>query len=63
MTSVIEYGIFFLSSGGKTDVDEALVSMVIEDSQPFTIVKNKGFRKLVRALNPTHVFPTRQVRM
>ncbi|KAI3376157.1 hypothetical protein L3Q82_016684, partial [Scortum barcoo] len=34
--------------------------MVIEDSQPFTIVEDKGFRKLVKALNPAYVLPTRQ---
>ena len=48
MTSLIEYCIV-LSSGDKNDVDEALVDMVIEDSQPFTIVEDKGFRKLVKA--------------
>ncbi|XP_051962567.1 zinc finger BED domain-containing protein 4-like [Xyrauchen texanus] len=47
-------------SGEKKDVDESLVNMVIEDSQPFTIVEDKGFRKLVKALNPTYVLPTRQ---
>ncbi|KAK9517551.1 hypothetical protein VZT92_022913 [Zoarces viviparus] len=46
------------SSGEKNDVDEALVNM--EDSQPFTIVEDKGFRKLVKAFNPTYVLPTRQ---
>ena len=61
MTSLIEYCIFFLSSGDKNEVDEALVNMVIEDSQPFTIVEDKGFQKLVKALNPSYVLPTRQV--
>ena len=46
----------------KSNVDETLVSMVIEDSQPFTTVEDKGFGKLVKALNPTYVLPTRQVR-
>ncbi|XP_034455384.1 zinc finger BED domain-containing protein 4-like [Hippoglossus hippoglossus] len=51
------------SPGEKNDVDEALVNMVIEDSQPFTIVEDKGFRKLVKAFNPTYVLPTRQERL
>lgn len=42
-------------------MDEALVNMVIEDSQPFTIVEDSGFRKLVKVLNPNYVLPTRQV--
>ncbi|KAM8744848.1 uncharacterized protein AB9X84_016295 isoform 1-T1 [Acanthopagrus schlegelii] len=47
-------------SGEKTDVDEVLNRMVIKDFQPFTIVEDKGFRKLVRALNPPYVLPTKQ---
>ena len=42
-------------------MDEALVDMVIEDSRPFSIVEDKGFKKLVKALNPNYVLPTRQV--
>ncbi|CAB1450707.1 unnamed protein product [Pleuronectes platessa] len=34
------------SSGLKNDVEEALVNMGIEDSQPFTIVEDKGVHKL-----------------
>ncbi|XP_019752957.1 zinc finger BED domain-containing protein 4-like [Hippocampus comes] len=42
------------------DVDEALIKMVIEDCQPFTIVADEGFRKFFTALNPTYVLPTRK---
>ncbi|XP_029292076.1 zinc finger BED domain-containing protein 4-like isoform X2 [Cottoperca gobio] len=37
--------------------------MVIEDSQPFTIVEDKGFRTLVKAFSPNYVLPTRQERL
>ncbi|KAI3368011.1 hypothetical protein L3Q82_026836, partial [Scortum barcoo] len=45
--------------GIEKNLDEPLVNMVIQDSQPFIIVDYK-FRKLVKALNPTNILPTRQ---
>uniref|UniRef100_A0AAV2KM39 Hermes trasposase DNA-binding domain-containing protein n=1 Tax=Knipowitschia caucasica TaxID=637954 RepID=A0AAV2KM39_KNICA len=47
-------------SAEMVDLTEALVDMVIEDSQPFSIVEGTGFRKLVKALAPSCVLPTRQ---
>ncbi|XP_053714153.1 zinc finger BED domain-containing protein 4-like [Synchiropus splendidus] len=44
----------------RSGVDDALVDMVILDSQPFSFVEDKGFKKLVAALNPGYVLPTRQ---
>ncbi|XP_053713383.1 zinc finger BED domain-containing protein 4-like isoform X2 [Synchiropus splendidus] len=44
----------------RSGVDDALVDMVILDSQPFSFVEDKGFKKLVAALNPGNVLPTRQ---
>ena len=37
------------------------MDMVVEDSQPFSIVEDSGFKKLVKALNPNYVLPTKQV--
>ena len=44
-------------------VDEALVNMVVKDSQPFSIVEDVGFKELIHALDPTYILPTRQVCM
>lgn len=44
-------------------MDEALVAMIIEDTQPFSIVEDQGFRKFVKALNPNYNLPTRKVCM
>ncbi|CAM4569352.1 unnamed protein product [Leuciscus chuanchicus] len=40
-------------------VDEALVNMVIKDSQPFTVVEDEGFKGLIHALDPSYIIPTR----
>ncbi|XP_076746565.1 uncharacterized protein LOC143421316 [Maylandia zebra] len=47
--------------GEQSQIDEDLVSMVIEDSQPFSIVEDKGFKRLVKSLNPSYVLPTKKV--
>ena len=57
------YIVMSLFSGDKNKMDEALVGMVIEDTQPFSIVEDQGFRKFVKALNPNYVLPTRKVCM
>ena len=44
-------------------MDEALVNMVVNDSQPFSIVEDVGFKELIHALDPTYILPTRQVCM
>ncbi|XP_073671376.1 E3 SUMO-protein ligase ZBED1-like [Paramisgurnus dabryanus] len=44
----------------KKMVDEALVNMVIKDSQPFSVVDDVGFRELVHVLDPSYVLPTRK---
>ncbi|KAK0147477.1 Zinc finger BED domain-containing protein 1 [Merluccius polli] len=44
----------------KTTMDEALVNMVVKDSQPFSIVEDVGFKELIHALDPTYILPTRQ---
>ncbi|XP_048011300.1 zinc finger BED domain-containing protein 4-like [Megalobrama amblycephala] len=45
----------------KEMVNEALVNMVVKDSQPFSIVEDAGFRDLLHVLDPTYVIPTRKV--
>lgn len=52
---------YFLSSGEKSQIDENLVSMVIVDTQPFSIMEDKGFQRFVRSLNPTYVLSTKKV--
>lgn len=42
---------------------ELLVNMVIEDSQPFSLVDGSGFKKLIKALAPSYVLHTWQVCM
>ncbi|XP_076844433.1 uncharacterized protein LOC143489357 [Brachyhypopomus gauderio] len=44
----------------KEELDEALVSMIVKDTQPFSIVEDKGFRDFVATLDPTYVLPTRK---
>ncbi|XP_076738533.1 uncharacterized protein LOC143416797 [Maylandia zebra] len=46
--------------GEQSQIDEDLVSMVIEDSQPFSIVEDKGFKRFVESLNPSYVLPTKK---
>ncbi|KAK7156879.1 hypothetical protein R3I94_006810 [Phoxinus phoxinus] len=43
----------------KEMVNEALVYMVIKDSQPFSIVDEDGFKEPLHVLDPTYVIPTR----
>lgn len=45
----------------KKELDEALVSMIVKDTQPFSIVEDAGFREFVAKLDPTYVLPTRKV--
>ncbi|XP_077412229.1 E3 SUMO-protein ligase ZBED1-like isoform X2 [Vanacampus margaritifer] len=47
-------------SAEKVDLAELLVDMVIEDSQLFSLVDGSGFKKLMKALAPSNVVPTRQ---
>nr|XP_055065987.1 fibrous sheath CABYR-binding protein-like isoform X2 [Misgurnus anguillicaudatus]XP_055065988.1 fibrous sheath CABYR-binding protein-like isoform X2 [Misgurnus anguillicaudatus]XP_055065989.1 fibrous sheath CABYR-binding protein-like isoform X2 [Misgurnus anguillicaudatus] len=43
----------------QKDVDDALVDMIIKDSQPFSVVEDEGFRAFVKKLDPAYVLPTR----
>ncbi|KAM8836941.1 E3 SUMO-protein ligase ZBED1-like [Spinachia spinachia] len=44
----------------KRELDKALVSMIVKDTQPFSIVDDVGFRALVSKLDPIYILPTRQ---
>ncbi|XP_027130285.1 zinc finger BED domain-containing protein 1-like [Larimichthys crocea] len=44
----------------KRELDEALVNMVVNDSQPFSIVDDCGFKEFVALLDPTYTLPSRQ---
>ena len=56
----IGYFLFCLGSR-KQELDEAMVELIVKDSQPFTLVEDEGFRGFVNKLEPTYVLPTRQV--
>ncbi|KAI7795324.1 putative zinc finger BED domain-containing protein 6-like, partial [Triplophysa rosa] len=44
----------------KQMIDEALVNMIIKDSQPFSVVEDEGFRGLIHTRDRTYVLPSRQ---
>lgn len=44
----------------KADLDDAIVNFIIEDSQPFSVVEDAGFKELVAKLDPTYTLPTRE---
>lgn len=41
-------------------LDEALVNMLVKDSQPFSIVDDCGFKEFVALLDPTYTLPSKQ---
>ncbi|KAM8856625.1 uncharacterized protein AB9W97_020895 isoform 2-T2 [Spinachia spinachia] len=47
-------------SSRKAMVDEAVVNMVIKVSQPFSVVKDVGFRELMHIMDPNYVLPSRK---
>ncbi|CAG8801921.1 5617_t:CDS:1, partial [Racocetra fulgida] len=40
--------------------DKKLITGIIADQQPFTIVKNQHFNEFIRLINPRYIVPTRQ---
>ncbi|CAG4995315.1 unnamed protein product [Parnassius apollo] len=48
------------ASSSKKKIDKYLTMMIATDFQPYSIVEDKGFRKLVEALNPSYKLPSRQ---
>ncbi|KAG7463116.1 zinc finger BED domain-containing protein 1-like [Solea senegalensis] len=41
-------------------VDEAVVNMIIKDSQPFSVVEDVGFRELMHLMDPNYILPSRK---
>lgn len=48
------------AASDKKKIDKYLTMMIATDFQPYSIVDDKGFRKLVEVLNPSYKLPTRQ---
>lgn len=48
------------AASNKKKIDKYLTMMIATDFQPYSIVEDKGFRKLVEVLNPSYKLPTRQ---
>lgn len=46
------------SSQRKKDLDKALLEMIVLDMQPFSIVKDRGFRKFISLLDPRYELPS-----
>lgn len=44
----------------QSKVDEELVKMIALDLQPFSVVDDTGFRRLLKALDPSYVLPNRK---
>ncbi|KAG7514676.1 zinc finger BED domain-containing 4-like [Solea senegalensis] len=44
----------------KQQLDEALLNLVIVDTQPLSVVENEGFRAFVHLLDPTYTIPGRK---
>nr|XP_046263255.1 E3 SUMO-protein ligase ZBED1-like isoform X1 [Scatophagus argus] len=44
----------------KQKLDEALVDMIVKDSQPFSIVDNEGFQNFVKILDPSYSLSSRK---
>ncbi|XP_047203741.1 uncharacterized protein LOC124856861 [Girardinichthys multiradiatus] len=45
--------------GRKRELDEALVNMLVKDSQPLSIVDDCGFKEFVALLDPTYTLPSK----
>lgn len=43
----------------QSKVDQALVKMIAQDFQSFSIVDDRGFREFTKALDPSYVLPSR----
>lgn len=52
--------LFCVLGDRKRELDEALVNMLVKDSQPFSIVDDCGFKEFVALLDPTYTLPSKQ---
>ena len=44
----------------KERLDEKVLSMIVEDNQPFSCVNQKGFRDLMKEVDPDYALPDRK---
>ncbi|XP_047505129.1 E3 SUMO-protein ligase ZBED1-like [Pieris napi] len=44
----------------KSDIDQLIMDLFIMDFQPFRIVEDRGFRKLIQSAFPFYIIPTRK---
>ena len=44
----------------KQQLDEALLNLIVIDTQPLSVVENEGFRAFVHLLDPTYTIPGRK---
>lgn len=49
-----------LPASRKKVLDDNLLSLFVLDFQPFSIVEDRGFRRLVKGLNPSYEMPSRK---
>lgn len=56
----IEKNFYPLKSEKRKKLNTFVLKHIVEDLQPISIVQQKGFRKLVHALDPKYVLPIRQ---
>ena len=45
-------------SNKKRELDELVVRIIVEDIQPLSVAEDKGFRRLVHALDPRYDLPS-----
>ncbi|KAG7526985.1 zinc finger BED domain-containing protein 4-like [Solea senegalensis] len=50
----------YYTGSRKAMVDEAVVNMIIKDSQPFSVVEDVGFRELMHLMDPNYILPSRK---
>lgn len=49
-----------IGSFRQSNVDEELVKMIALDLQPFSIVDDTGFRRFLKAVDPSYILPNRK---
>ena len=52
--------LYDVASPRKQAIDEAVIEMIVRDMQPFSVVEDKGFRNLVKTLDPRYQLPSRK---
>ena len=52
--------LYDVASPRKQAIDEAVIELIVRDMQPFSVVEDKGFRNLVKTLDPRYQLPSRK---